>query len=323
MKKIIGALMLVCAIATCHAQGSLTLNDINVRDPFIYADPVSKTYYMYTSRNDESAASINGDSRGGVAIYKSKDLKHWGEPKQVLVLPEDNWVSGHIWAPEMHCYNGKYYLFATVNTNIQWSEGLTYRATQIFWSDSPEGPFRAFPDKMPVVSLDEMTLDGTLWVENGQPYMVYCHEWLQVDDGEVRYIPLKDDLSAASGPSRLLFCGSAAKWVKRDYKNGAYITDGCFLYRTKKGKLLMIWSSFTERGYAVGLAQSVTGKIVGPWKQFDKPLFDQDGGHAMLFKDFKGKLHMALHAPNSTGGQERAHILDVEETEDGLIRIVK
>lgn len=34
---------------------------------------------------------------------------------------------------------------------------------------------------------------------------------------------------------------------------------GCYLYRPKSGKLLMIWSSFSYGEYAIGIAESVTG----------------------------------------------------------------
>ena len=35
-----------------------------------------------------------------------------------------------------------------------------------------------------------MTLDGTLYVENGLPYMVYAHEWIQILDGTMEAVPL-------------------------------------------------------------------------------------------------------------------------------------
>ena len=46
---------------------------------------------------------------------------------------------------------------------------------------------------------DMMTLDGTLWEEDGIPYMVYCHEWVQVTNGGVGYVQLKADLSDTAG----------------------------------------------------------------------------------------------------------------------------
>ena len=62
----------------------------------------------------------------------------------------------------------------------------TLRATQIFEAKRPEGPFLPIGDKLPATPTDEMALDGTLWVENGRPYMVYCHEWVQIGDGAMK-----------------------------------------------------------------------------------------------------------------------------------------
>jgi len=42
--------------------------------------------------------------------------------------------------------------------------------------------------------MDRMAFDGTLWVEEGQPYMIYCHEWVQVEDGTMELVELAPDL---------------------------------------------------------------------------------------------------------------------------------
>jgi arabinan endo-1,5-alpha-L-arabinosidase len=48
--------------------------------------------------------------------------------------------------------------------------------------DTPTGPFAAFTNHS-TWPTDRMTLDGTLWVEDGVPYMVFGHEWVQIKDG--------------------------------------------------------------------------------------------------------------------------------------------
>ena len=184
------------------------------------------------------------------------------------------------------------------------------------WTKSPEGPFLPFEGKQPHTPLDEMCLDGTLWVENGTPYMIYCHEWVETLDGEMDLVELKKDLSAPVGESQRLFCASAAEWSTGGNTafegKKSYVTDGCFLYRTKAGKLLMVWSSFKDGVYAVGIAESDTGKVIGPWRQQQEPLFI-NGGHSMIFEDFEGRLCLVLHSPNSPGGKERAHIYELED----------
>ena len=318
LKKITSlAMLLAVAVSPLFAQQkTYTLDDINIRDPYIMPVEKEGVYYMYAS----SGVSENGKYYGGVVAYKSRDLKTWEGPVRVFEVPRDNYLTGSVWAPEVHKYKGKYYLFATLNSDVRWKgpkaghPAYNHRATQIFWSKSPEGPFLPFEGKAPHTPLDEMCLDGTLWVENGTPYMIYCHEWVEVADGEMDLVELEKDLSAPVGAPQRLFCASAAEWSTGGGKEGnkTYVTDGCFLYRSKTGKLLMMWSSFKDGVYAVGLAESDTGKIIGPWRQQKEPIFI-NGGHSMLFSDFEGRLCLVLHSPNSPGGKERAKIFEVED----------
>ena len=320
----ITTLVLACLVAlgaatqTNAQTQTKRLQDINIRDPFIMPDKKQGVYYMYQS----SSTSENGRAYGGMIAWKSRDLKSWEGPIRVFDVPRDNWITGGVWAPEVHKYKGKYYLFATLNSDVRWKGAVkhhpayNHRATQIFWSKSPEGPFLPFEGKQPHTPLDEMCLDGTLWVENGTPYMIYCHEWVETLDGEMDLVELKKDLSAPVGESQRLFCASAAEWSTGGNTafegKKSYVTDGCFLYRTKAGKLLMVWSSFKDGVYAVGIAESDTGKVIGPWRQQREPLF-VNGGHSMIFEDFEGRLCLVLHSPNSPGGKERAHIYELED----------
>jgi len=265
--------------------------DIHSRDPFILADSETGTYYWYFS------------GYGAVRVRKSRDLKSWTELKDVLVISPDNWAKGEIWAAEVHKYNGRYYIFATVNSSAETS---TYRAMQIFHSDSPEGPFKSFSNQ-PHLPPNLLTLDGTLWVEDGIPYMVYCHEWLQVVDGTMNVIQLKPDLSATVGEPSVLFKASSAPWTSSS------VTDGPFLYRTKTGKLLMIWSSGSAKGYAVGIAESTTGKIAGPWAHQSQLLYDNDGGHGSIFRTFDGKLCLVIHQPNGPRGAEKTRFFELND----------
>ena len=317
-------LFLLCCVFPIKAQ-TQHISDIHIRDPYILADTKNKMYYMYRSssiRNDQ------GKNFGGVEVFKSKDLKNWEGPIRTFTVPENNWITGAVWAPEVHAYKGKYYLFATLNSDIKWKKSrkgwpdYLFRGTQIFYSNSPEGPFLPF-DLVPQTPMDRMALDGTLWVEDGVPYMIYCHEWVQVADGTMELVQLTKDLSAPVGKSQTLFCASAADWSTGSISMASlpisYVTDGCFLYRTKTGKLLMIWSSFMNGEYAIGIAESTTGKVTGPWKQQTTPLFNKNGGHGMIFKSFDNKLYITFHGPNNPGGAERAHIYELDDTGDTLV----
>ncbi len=306
------------------ATVTVDIADLHVRDPFILPYTPTKEYYLY------KAARVK-DSQGkevkGVVAYKSTDLKRWTGPFTVYATPERNWADGDIWAPEVHEYRGKYYLFATINSSLEWKKQeagwpkYSFRGTQIFQADSPLGPFLPF-DKIPHTPMDQMALDGTLWVENGQPYMVYCHEWVQIVDGTMNVVKLKHDLSAPAEPPVRLFNASVAPWStgsKHADGRTSYVTDGCFLYKTRSGKLIMIWSSFKSGQYAIGMATSTTGSVLGPWVQESTPLFEQHSGHGMLFSAFDGRLMLTFHGPNSPAGSERAHLYEIEDNGETLL----
>ena len=320
-KKTALLVMAFCMVLGAWAQ-NLTLKDIYIRDPFILPMEEEGVYYMYAT----SSTTEDGVAYGGMVAYQSKDLKTWTGPVRVFDVPRDNFLTGVVWAPEVHPYNGKYYLFATLNSDIVWKApkdehpSYVHRATQIFWADRPEGPFLPFENKLPHTPMGQMCLDGTLWVENGVPYMIYCHEWVEMMDGTMELVELKPDLSAPAGQPVRLFCASAAEWSTGSARadgERTYVTDGCFLYRTKTGKLLMIWSSFKNGNYAIGIAESATGRVLGPWRQQKEPLFEKNGGHGMIFRTLEGQLRLVLHSPNG-GGLERAHLFEIEDCGDTL-----
>ena len=299
------------------AYGIHDIDSLRWRDNCILADDATGTYYFV------------GPAGRSVMSYKSRDLKHWEGPTIIYTAPDDVWGDipiNSIWAPELHKYNGKYYIFCTFDTSEkfgeQWrnwhSAGRVRRGSQILVSDSPEGPFTAFAQHstMPV---DMMTIDGTLWVEDGVPYMVYCHEWVQVTDGAVGYVPLKPDLSDIDGVPHNLFRASYVNstWGAPIAPEGSgYVTDGPYLYKSKvSDKLYMCWTT----NNSTGLAISDSGKIAGPWRQQAEPLIT-NAGHAMICTSFEGQLLLVLHAPY--WGDTHPRIYDLEDTGETL-RIVK
>jgi len=282
----------------------MKFNEIHIRDPFVLCD--GGKYYLYGSRGKETWGAGTG-----LDVYVSNDLENWTEPHECFSRPDDFWATKNFWAPEVHKYNGAYYMFVSFK-----ADGVM-RGTQILKADSPMGPFLVHSDG-PVTPRDWSCLDGTLHVENGKPYMVFCHEWSQpgVDNGEMCVMPLTDDLKASAGEAKLLFYGSDPSWSD-GYKPGKYVTDGPFMYRTKNGRLIMVWSSFSKHEYCQGLAYSDNGSVLGNWIHDDRMLFEKDGGHGMIFRTNEGKLQFILHSPN-VSPNERPCLFDLEEKDDTL-----
>lgn len=315
------AACLLLAASLAKAENEWKLSEIRVRDPFIVAEQSTQTYYLYAQMANRLD---NPPERQGVEVYESKDLETWRGPYAVFEVTPDHWARQQVWAPEVHRYAGKYYLFVTfggaIAEQVQGRPAIRPRGTQILVADTPRGPFRPFANK-PHTPEQWMALDGTLWVEDSRPWMIFCHEWVEIEDGTMELVELTADLSDTVGEPTTLFKATDAPWVRSRKDAGGdhhgYVTDGAFLYRTKAGKLLMIWSSFGEQQYAIGLAESSSGKIQGPWRQIPDLLFSSDGGHGMIFRTFDGRLMLVFHQPNRDR-KERAQLYELEDTGETL-----
>lgn len=298
--------ILAAALATIAQTGrvfgddtkQLRIEDIRIRDPFIVTDTKAGRYYMYANKSNRGAGP-------GWECYVSNDLLNWDPPVTVFSPPEGFWGQRDFWAPEVHAYQGKYYLFATLSAEN------AMRGTQIFVSQSPLGPFVPHSDKA-ATPHNWMALDGTLFMEDGTPWMVFCHEWVQIDDGTINALRLSNDLRRTVGEPLELLRASDAPWT-RPIRNGAYVTDGPWLHRLPSGKLIMLWSSFGEGDYTVGVARSESNMLRGPWQHVAKPLIE-NGGHCMMFRTLQGRLLLLLHSPNQ-GPHERARFFNVRETQ--------
>ena len=268
----------------------LKREEIRIRDPFIVTDREKGCYYMYgtTALNTGTLYCNNTFS-----VYKTYDLENFEEPKVVLDGSRLGlWGDRDYWAPEVHLYNGRYYLFGSMKSSTR------HRGTQIFVCDTPDGD--VVPVSEPMTPSDWECLDGTLSVEDGVPSIVFCHEWTQVKDGEIWAMEMTADLSAPAGEPFMLFKASTALGIAEPVGN--YITDGPFLYR-EDGALKMIWSSSYRGKYAVLEAKS--DSIRGEWEHMGSR-FDFDGGHAMLFYTLDGERMISLHAPNRPDNERAA-----------------
>lgn len=276
-----------------------------LRDPCVLVE--NGTYYMYGT---------------GWKCYKNTSGRldgDWECLGVVANIPEDA-VADH-WAPEVHKYNGGYYMFTTYR-----SEKRGMRGCCVMRSDSPEGPFVEISDGH--VTPDEWdAIDATLYVdEKGHPWMVFVHEWTCMPNkiGRMAAAKLSEDLTRLVSEPIDLFGAKDAPWAV----NG--VTDGCWMYRTEGGELLMLWSNWDKYGYCVGVARSDNGRLDGHWIHEEKPLFSKgedgryDGGHGMIFTDTDGQKYLSIHSPNSSRADrpEKPVFIPIREKNERL-HIVK
>lgn len=281
----------------CDESYTIPVSKMHFRDPFIFTDTDRQCYYFVTTSMENGL--------GELMAYTSKDLKYWKKTGIAYKAPESYPGTNDWWAADLYKWKGSYYAFVTVS-----GKGIK-RGTTIFKSGNlASGPYHPLlPEhQLNVTPSDMDCLDGSLYVDdNGTPWMVFSHEWVECYDGEIYAQQLKKDLSGTVGKPVCLFKASDAPWScpisTKDGKD-CFVTDAPFIWKDKASdSLIMLWSSFSKIGgkvkYAFGQAVSRTGCIRGPWIQDSLSLNTDDGGHAMIFRDLKGHLKVSYHSPNS------------------------
>ena len=103
------------ARAQAGDDATLTLPNMPLHDPWMLANESDKTYYLYTS----NMPRMSGVQGAGTMVYRSKDLKHWEKPVAVFSASEMQWAQKGAWAPEVHRWRGRYYLFTTVHDDTK------------------------------------------------------------------------------------------------------------------------------------------------------------------------------------------------------------
>jgi hypothetical protein len=201
--------------------------------------------------------------------------------------------------------------------------------TQVLLSDKPEGPYKHInPDPdYDYLYHNWDVIDGTIWYENNIPYFIFVHEWTQIIDGTMEYVKLSPDLSRTVSEPVCLFRASEAPWALEMVGNGemtfgmklpGWVTDGPQLFRTKTGKLGMLWSSWGKGRYLQGVAYSESGTIDGPWIQEEIPFVGNNSGHGMLFTTFEGKRLLVIHHAEGDGPR-KPRLYEIDDSGDKLI----
>lgn len=275
-----------------------------LRDPYILVK--DGVYYAYGT---------------GWVCYRNAtgDLGGAWEPLgEVVTMANEADDDGCHWAPEVHEYKGAYYMFTTYK-----SRATGHRGCAIFRAEVPEGPFVQITNGHATPAAWD-AIDGTFYVDpDGQPWMVFVHEWTCQPDGVGTFAAarLSDDLTAMISEPIELFRANEPAWTT------AGVTDGCWMYTTSEGGLLMVWSNFGADGYSVAIAHSSNGRLDGTWTHEPSRLYCKsqgwpyDGGHAMTFMGLDGRLYLSFHSPNTPVGdrRERPCFLAVREENGTLV----
>lgn len=290
----------------------LVRGEVNIRDPYVLLD--KGKYYLYGTRSETCWGEAYGFD-----VFVSDDLESFEGPIEIFSRPEGFFATSNYWAPECYFYKGEYYLLTTFGAEDM------LKGVYILKSESPMGPFKPYSKRL--TPNDWCAIDGSLYFEDDKPNLIFSHSFEDGNlDGEYCIVGLREDLKEALDERpKTLFCAKDAKWArpvpfaKAEFgiEDDMYFSDGPSLLKTDEGKLFMAFSSWSEKGYAVGCAKSLSGKVNGEWILDEEPIYPENGGHGMFFRDKVGKVRFTLHGPNDKY-MERPLFFDVTIKGDKL-----
>lgn len=275
----------------------INVKDIPIRDPFILAQ--NGVYYMLgTTGNDCWNAGSD------LTLYRSTDLVSF---EKLGTMIEKNLFADctQVWAPELHYYQGKYYIIVSL---FREDRG---RGSMVFVADAITDKFQPLTGEY-VTPKGWWCLDATLFVWKEKPYLIFSNEWINPitadGDGSLFVAALSSDLKEIEGKPRKIVSGKYCGFARRLDENGyiGYVAEGPYALE-EDGQIALYWSTHAKDGYCV-----VKSKATDIFEEyvFEKFIFKEDGGHAMVFDDFSGKRKITFHQPNITPN-ERMKLFDL------------
>jgi arabinan endo-1,5-alpha-L-arabinosidase len=262
--------------------------NISVHDPVMIKQ--DSIYYLFCTGN-------------GISFFSSKDMKDWKQEKPVFnsgpqwAMDEIAGFKGHIWAPDIFCYKGKYRLFYSVsafgkNTScIGLAENVTL---------NPTDPKYKWEDKGKIIQSvpgrdDWNAIDPNLVLDNeGKPWLSFGSFW-----SGIKLVKLKDDLSGLALPETWYPVASRPRDTFTSYdKAGEGSIEAPFIVKHNRFYYLFVSFDFCCRGiesnYKVMVGRAA--ELTGPYLDRNGFPMLQGGGTLVVAgnKDFPGVGHNAV-----------------------------
>jgi arylsulfatase len=252
-----------------HNKAIHLMENVWMRDPFIQLNS-DGYYYLSCTRRLENLKLEK--PKGGIEVFRSKDLVNWeslgliwttnesvwGQKMEQRAVSEENKHSVKsvmIWAPEIHFINNKWIVVYTSN---QGSANL-----MISKDNKLQGPFLE-----PFGTDFGNHHDPTIFMDGDQPWLV---------DKIAEITPLKKDFTG--------FDGEPIKIGPSDRKMGH---EGAYIIKIKDKYILFgtAWSTDKMRQGTYNLYYAVSDNLAGPYGS--RKFAGRFLGHGTPFKDKNG-----------------------------------
>lgn len=250
MKKI-NTIQLVIILCFCLAavsslgiaffdQGSDTAFDNPIAkqraDPWVYKHADGSYYFVATVPEYDRIVIRKASSINGLKTAEEKVL--WTKHKTGT-------MSHHIWAPELHFVQGKWYIyFAAGESDNIWKIRMWVISNA---SDDPMKDEWVEEGKIETVN-DSFSLDATTFEHKGKRYLIWAQDVLEDENGTGLVLSEMKSPTELSGPEVVL-TKPEFSWERMKYN----VNEGAAVLK-RNGKIFVTYSaSATNQHYCMGL----------------------------------------------------------------------
>lgn len=284
-----------------HSRPRRRLQEGKFENPLMKgADPwvtYKDGYYYYTQ--------TLGDR---IEIRKTADISRLADAPATLIFRahEAGPQAAHVWAPELHFIDGKWYVYFAAGTGDDPSQRMW-----VLENDNPDPTQGKWVDRGRIYSSDAdfWAIDGTILEHEGARYFVWSGRPDPTVQDQNLYIARMTSPWTLGGPAAIL-SRPELPWET----NGA-VNEGPAALRSPAGRVFVTYSAsgFWTDDYALGmLSLREGGDPMNPadWTKSQEPVFSKSPesgaygpGHNSFFRTPDGKEYWIMYHAKSRGGQ--------------------
>ncbi len=260
-------------------------------DPYIYKHTDGFYYFIATAPQYLRIELRRSETIAGLSA---------AEPKNVWKAHETGPMGNHIWAPELHFINGKWYIYFAAGD----AEEIWRIRMYVLENDSPNPLEGTWTEKGEVkTAWDDFSLDATTFENHGKRYYVWAQKDREETVNSNIYISEMENPWTLKGPQAQLTTPDFS-WETMMYK----VNEGPAILK-RNGKIFVTYSvNATDRNYRLGMLWAdEDSDLLKPesWTKSPGPVFstsEDNGiygpGHNSFTTDENGEDVLVYHARN-------------------------
>jgi len=246
-----------------------------------------------------------------IALWKTQKMSELKNAavQTVWTAPSSGPNSRNVWAPELHFFNNKWYLYYTAGA----TSDLNTQRSFVLENDSDDPRVGTWVDKGKIFdpNADFFAIDGTIFTHNGINYYLWSGETSATDHTQSIYIArMSNPWTLETG--RTLISTPQFNWEI----NGAppKVNEGPEILKSAAGKIFLVYSAsgcWTDE-YALGILTLKDGAdplVTSNWTKTPSPVFTKNTsggaygpGHNAFFKSADGTEDWMIYHANPSAG---------------------